>query len=71
MPKKHPVMLMHLIKSGDFNQTSLIGPVPCFYQRIGGMYRWQVIIRGPKPIDLIRGKDFGKAIITVDPISLL
>ena len=63
--------IKHLIQSGDFNQTSVIGPVPCFYQRIGGMYRWQVIIRGPKPIDLIRGKDFGKAIVTVDPISLL
>lgn len=63
--------IIHLIKTGDYNQTSLIGPVPCFYQRIGGMYRWQVLIRGPKPIDLIRGRNFGNAIITVDPISLL
>lgn len=69
--EKASVQIMHLIKTGDFEQTSLMGPVPCFYQRIGGTYRWQVLIRGPRPIDLIRGKDFGNAIITVDPISLL
>ena len=33
----------------NYRNTSLIGPVPCFYQKRAGYYRWQIIIRGPDP----------------------
>jgi len=59
------------IESGPYPQTELIGPVPCYFQRLGGYFRWQVIIRGPRPTDIIRSKDLGEAIITIDPVSLL
>ena len=63
--------LIHWIKTGNFKQSEIIGPVPCFYHRIGGVFRWQVLIRGPKPINIVREKDLGDALITVDPNSLL
>jgi primosomal protein N' (replication factor Y) (superfamily II helicase) len=34
--------------------TDLIGPAPCFFQRIANEYRWQVIVRAPDPRILLR-----------------
>ncbi len=63
--------IKYWIANGSYAQTELIGPVPCYFQKIGGNFRWQVIIRGPRPVDIIRSKDLGEAIVTVDPVSLL
>ena len=60
-------------------QTDLIGPVPCFFAREAGWYRWQIVIRGPDPVSLLRGKSLTGAAsnlskgwrVEVDPISLL
>jgi primosomal protein N' (replication factor Y) (superfamily II helicase) len=51
--------------------TDLIGPAPCFYARLAGQYRWQIIIRGPDPASFIRGRDLGPWQVEVDPPSLL
>ncbi len=75
------------IKKLDRCETTLIGPVPCFYSRFNSQYRWQVILRGPNPSSLLPGKDvegaragsdrhpLGGALkgwrVEVDPISLL
>ncbi len=37
------------IKQQGRRATDLIGPVPCFYARLDGYYRWQIILRGPDP----------------------
>lgn len=37
------------IAAVNYRNTSLIGPVPCFYQKRAGLYRWQLIIRAPDP----------------------
>jgi primosomal protein N' (replication factor Y) (superfamily II helicase) len=60
-------------------QTDLIGPVPCFFTKLGGWYRWQIVMRGPDPASLLRGKSLpGGALnlpkgwrVEVDPVSLL
>ena len=31
------------------NYTDFIGPVPCFFAKVGGWYRWQIVVRGPDP----------------------
>jgi len=64
-------IIKHWIAVGSYSQTEIIGPVPCFFHKIGGEFRWQIIIRGPKPSEVIRAIDPGDAMITVDPISLL
>lgn len=35
------------IEAEDRAETELIGPVPCFFNRAGGIYRWQIVLRGP------------------------
>jgi len=52
--------------------ASLIGPAPCFFGRIQGRYRWQIVIRGPNPISLLSDAALPRGWrIDVDPISLL
>jgi primosomal protein N' (replication factor Y) len=52
-------------------QTDLIGPVPCFFAKMGGWYRWQVVLRGPDPVSLLQGKSLTNWRVEVDPVSLL
>jgi len=59
------------LDADDRRQTTLIGPAPCFFHRVGGWYRWQVILRGPQPASLLRGKNLGSWRVEVDPVSLL
>jgi primosomal protein N' (replication factor Y) len=59
------------ISAGAYPKTELIGPAPCFFQKIGGKYRWQIFIRGSKPVEIIRNRDLENAIVTVDPVSVL
>jgi primosomal protein N' (replication factor Y) len=59
----------NLTSSGEPGE--LIGPAPCFFRRVRGDYRWQVILRSPNPApllpeDLPRGWS-----IDLDPVSLL
>jgi primosomal protein N' (replication factor Y) len=51
--------------------VDLVGPAPCFFSRIRGHYRWQILLRGEQPASLIpseTGRGWG---IDVDPVSLL
>nr|MBI2904669.1 primosomal protein N' [Chloroflexota bacterium] len=59
------------IKKAEARSTTLIGPAPCFYDRLDGLYRWQIVLRGPNPAALVgaaRPKDW---LVEVDPLSLL
>ena len=47
------------IKEGGLTQTDFIGPVPCFYTRLNGQYRWQIVLRGPDPVQL-KGKKLSR-----------
>ena len=55
----------------DRRETELVGPVPCFFSRIGGLYRWQLVLRGPDPASLLRGRPLGEWRVEVNPPSLL
>jgi primosomal protein N' (replication factor Y) (superfamily II helicase) len=59
------------IDSENRKETTLIGPVPCFFAKLGGFYRWQVVLRGPEPVSLLRGRVPDGWRVEVDPISLL
>jgi len=66
------VTLLHAqIIAEDRRATEIIGPVPCFFSRLGGLYRWQVILKGPDPASLLRGINLGDWRVEVDPVSLL
>jgi primosomal protein N' (replication factor Y) len=55
----------------DRRATEMIGPAPCFFARVGGLYRWQIVLRGPDPSSLLRNKPLGEWRVEVDPVSLL
>jgi primosomal protein N' (replication factor Y) len=59
------------LDSGDRRATQMTGPVPCFYGRLNGQYRWQIVLRGPQPASLLRGKTLGDWRVEVSPPSLL
>jgi primosomal protein N' (replication factor Y) (superfamily II helicase) len=67
--------LGELLVSGNWKQTTMIGPVPSFFAKIGGYYRWQIILRGPEPVSLLRDGTLIRRLmdwrVEVDPISLL
>ncbi len=52
--------------------TNLIGPAPAFFSRVRGKYRWQIVIRGVNPHELLGGipLPWGWE-VDVDPVSLL
>ena len=59
------------LSTANYQQTTVIGPVPCFFAKLGGLYRWQIILRGPRPETLLSGRDLVGWRVEVEPISLL
>ena len=59
------------IETEGRRETTLIGPVSCFFAKMGGLYRWQIILRGPNPASLIGDKNLAGWRVEVDPVSLL
>lgn len=52
-------------------QADLIGPAPCFFRRIRGEYRWQVVVRAADPLPLVPDPLPEGWQLDVDPVSLL
>jgi len=69
--RKLAVNLAQWIEIEDRRETTIIGPAPCFFSRLNGLYRWQIILRGPNPASLLRDKNLGDWRLEVDPLSLL
>ena len=60
------------IKQQGMRATELIGPVPCFYARLDGYYRWQILLRGPDPAKMLAGDETLKEWrVETNPQSLL
>ncbi len=50
---------------------SAIGPVPCFFAKVGGAYRWQIILRGSNPGAVLSGVKLNGWRVETDPVNLL
>ena len=59
------------IESKGLHQTEVIGPLPAYYSRLHGYWRWQIILRGQNPEVLLTGLPLSDWQIEVDPPSLL
>jgi primosomal protein N' (replication factor Y) len=55
----------------DDASIEMLGPVPCFFSKLYGRYRWQIVLRGPNPAQLLRDRSLPDWIVEVDPPSLL
>jgi len=52
--------------------SEILGPVPPFFNRVDGRFRWQIIVRSPDPNRLLA--DFpipAKWMVDIDPVSTL
>jgi primosomal protein N' (replication factor Y) len=51
--------------------SDIIGPAPCYYSRLRGDYRWQIILRASDPTLLLPDEMGEGWRIDIDPVSLL
>ncbi|MEP7199645.1 MAG: primosomal protein N', partial [Chloroflexota bacterium] len=60
------------IRQRGLADTELIGPAPCFVHKLRGEYRWQIIVKGQQPHELLEGfvLPLGWR-VDVDPMSVL
>jgi primosomal protein N' (replication factor Y) len=63
--------LRTLIETQERRATTLTGPLPCFYTRRGGEYRWQIILRGPDPAGMLKDQKLDGWRIETNPQALL
>lgn len=61
----------HWLEEGRFSATEIIGPAPCYFHKWNGQYRWQIILKGPNPALILRGKALSDWRVEVDPVSVL
>jgi primosomal protein N' (replication factor Y) len=59
----------HILGTGQ--QPDLIGPAPCFFRRVRGEYRWQIVVRCADPPSLLPTGLPEGWIVDIDPVSLL
>ncbi len=65
------IFIKNLIEQFNRTETTIIGPVPCFFAKENGLFRWQIIVRGPDPLSLLRNRVPVGWRVEVDPVSLL
>jgi primosomal protein N' (replication factor Y) len=53
------------------NRVDVLGPAPAYIARRGGRWRWNVVLRGDRPLDLLSPPPGSPWSIDVDPDSLL
>jgi primosomal protein N' (replication factor Y) len=59
------------LSTANYLQSTMIGPVPCFFAKVGGYYRWQIVLRGSNPKESLRDAKLDGWRVEVDPVSLL
>ena len=65
-------VLKQEIDSLGLSNTVLIGPSPCYLERLRGRFRWQIVIRGPEPNILLNHISIPREwSFDIDPVSLL
>ncbi len=62
--------LTNLIRENE-RKLDLVGPAPCFFRRIRGRYRWQIVLRGENPASILPEEQPQGWAIDVDPVNLL
>ncbi len=65
------VKVRQWMAEGARRATRMIGPAPCFFGRISGYYRWQIVLCGPEPASMLRGQSIADWKVELNPPSLL
>ena len=60
------------LRQQGWPNLDVLGPMPCFYSRLRGRYRWHMILRGQGVRDFLRGQPLPLGWrVDVDPLDLL
>ncbi|MBN2678451.1 MAG: primosomal protein N' [Anaerolineaceae bacterium] len=60
------------LERSERRSTDLIGPAPCYFAREKGLFRWQLILRGPDPAQFISDSPLPEGWkVEMDPPNLL
>jgi primosomal protein N' (replication factor Y) len=59
------------LESAGRTDAMIIGPAPCFYAKVDGRYRWQIVLRGRHLGRLLLGLNLADWRVETDPVSLL
>jgi primosomal protein N' (replication factor Y) len=55
-----------------YTGSDLIGPAPCFHERVNNTFRWQVLVRSPDPHSLLREVAAAQGWhVELDPVDVL
>ena len=66
------ITLKQAVREFGLSATEIIGPVPPYFNRIDGRYRWQIIIRSPDLYPLLEQVSIPRPwIVDIDPVSTL
>ena len=55
----------------SMENMDIIGPTPCYFSKVNGLYRWQIVLRGANPGAILRGRRLENWRVQVDPQDLL
>ena len=69
--RKLSAKLQRQIETENLKSISMIGPVPCYFSKLGSDHRWQIVLRGSDPVSFLRGRVPDHWRVEVDPVSLL
>jgi primosomal protein N' (replication factor Y) len=66
-------LLANWMEASGRQANEIVGPVPCYFGKVNNIYRWQIILRGPNPGDLIKehNSELTGIRIEVNPPNLL
>lgn len=66
-------LLQKWLHEEGVNRVDMVGPVPCFYERIRGLYRWQIVLRGENYLPVLQKhrQELQSLRVELDPLNLL
>jgi primosomal protein N' (replication factor Y) len=63
--------LKHWIEREGLSASSIDGPTPAFFSRLNGYYRWQLLLRSPDPLSVLRHHNLENFRVEIDPPNIL
>jgi len=60
-----------LISNAADKSLTVSEPLPPYFAKRSGYYRWQIVLKGSQPETMLKGQDFDDISVEVDPPSLL
>jgi primosomal protein N' (replication factor Y) len=64
--------LRHRIEKMRLTGTELIGPAPCFFDKVNNDARWHLLVRAANPTLPLQGMDIARGwFVDIDPVDVL